>query len=331
MDLTDIFRKELRKYYEKLVGKYVGLEDTFRKELREDYENLANNYGLDYWGEDMYFFVLANKLLSEDADHRKMYTPPWPGIKIHSPLSEKMYEVLKSDEFKEMLKNREIDGIKVYLDSDDKVKHKEVTIYVSPDSMPNLGNLLTILKNKGISIQPSLSSYYHQGSEIVSLNRMPIASDAGIFARYSTDFTGKMNIDKYIIDKYRSKIDDDVWRVAADKSYPYIVAVPKSWLSNNQYKLDDILRDPSSIYTFITLKEIPENPKEPNRKIIVPNLNIILSYYNNNNKELEAYSVLDANKVKLSIEDTRISDHPKERLENFLQYGTANPQQNNIF
>jgi len=330
MGLTDIFRKELRKYYEKLVGKYVGLEDTFRKELREDYENLANNYGLDYWKKDSYFLVLANKRLSEDADHRKMYTPPWPGIKIHSPLSEKMYEVLKSNEFKEMLKNREIDGIKVYLYSDDKVKHKEVTIYVSLYSMPNLGNLLTILKNKGISIQPSLSSYYHQGSEIVFLNRMPIAQDAEIFARYSTDFTGKMNIDKDIIDKYRSKIDDDVWRVAADKSYPYIIAVPKSWLSNNQNNLDDILlRDPSSIYTFITLKEIPENPKEPNRKIIVPNLNIILSSYNN--KELEAYSVLDANKVELSIEDTRISDHPKERLENFLQYGTADLQQNNIF
>lgn len=318
MGLTDIFRK--------LVGKYVGLEDTFRKELKKDYKNLANNYGLDYWEGSGYFFVLANKRLSEDADHRKMYTPPWPGIKIHSPLSEKMYEVLKSDGFKEMLKNREIDGIKVYLDSDAKVKHKEVTIYVSLYSMQNLGNLLTILKNKGISIQPSLSSYYHQGSEIVFLNRMPIAPDAGIFARYSTDFTGKMNIDKYIIDNYRSKIDDDVLRVAADKSYPYIVAVPKSWLSNNQYKLDDILRDPSSIYTFITLKKI----EEPNREIIVPNLNIILSY-NNNNKELEAYSVLDANKVELSIEDTRISDHPKERLKNFLQYGTADLQQNNIF
>jgi hypothetical protein len=313
MGLEDIFGKELRKYYENLDDKYVSLGDTFRKELREDYENLANNHGLDYWEGGGYFLFLANKLLSEDADHRKMYTPPWPGIKIHSPLSVEMYNVLKSNEFKEMLKNREIDGIKVYLYSDDKVKHKEVTIYVSPDSMPNLGNLLTILKNKGISIQPALFYYYDQGSEIVFLNRMPIA--AGIFARYSMDFTGKMNIDKYIIDKYRSKIDDDVWRVAADELSPYIVAVSRSWLSKNEGILDYLLRDPSVIYTFITLKRI-------NRETIAPNPNIILSY-DWNNKQLEAYSVLDANKVELSIEDTKISDHPKERLEKFLNNGTA--------
>jgi len=327
MGLEDIFGKELRKYYEELDNKYVSLGYPFRKELREDYKNLANSHGLDYWKGDDYFFVSANKRLSEDADHRKKYTPPWPGIKIHSPLSVEMYNVLKSDEFKEILKNREIDGIKVYLYSDDKVKHKDVTIYVSPYSMPNLGNLLTILgsilKDNGIKIQPALSYYYDQDSEIVFLNRMPIAPEAGIFARYSTDFTGKMNIDKYIINNYRSKIDDDVWRVAADKLSPYIVAVSRSWLSKNEGILDYLLRNPSVIYTFITLKRI-------NRETIAPDPNIILSY-DWNNKQLEAYSVLDANRVELSIEDTRISDHPKERLENFLQYGTADLQQNNIF
>jgi hypothetical protein len=323
MGLEDIFGKELRKYYEKLDDKYVSLGDTFRKELRKDYENLANNYGLDYWEGSGYFFVSANKRLSEDADHRKINTPPWPGIKIHSPLSVEMYNVLKSDDFKEMLENREIDGIKVYLYRDDETKHKDVTIYVSPDSMPNLRNLLDregILKKNGIDIQPALSYYYDQGSKIVFLNRMPIAPDAGIFARYSTDFTGKMNIDDDIIDKYRNKIDDDVWRVAADKLYPYIVAVSRSWLSKNEGILDYLLRNPSVIYTFITLKRI-------NRETIAPDPNIILSY-DWNNKKLKAYSVLNANtdEYNLSSEDLRISDHPKERLENFLQYGTADPQ-----
>ena len=360
----------------------MGLEDIFGKEIKgarqlgEYYWNLANRYGLDYTSGGGYFSVLANKRLSEDSDDRKMDTPPWPGIKIHSPLSVEMYNVLESGNFIQMLKNGEIDGIKVYLYGDDKVKHKDVTIYISLDSMPNLGKLLdilgSILKNDGISIQPVVPSYYHQGYEMVFLNKMSIAPDAGIFARYSTDFTGKMNISDiknirdsmmsnidtkdinnyinqdimigdYITDKYRSKIDDQVWRAAADISSPYIVAVSRSWLLKNQNNLDEILRnsyaslkdfyyklwkntDPKellryspTIYTFITLKRI-------NRETIVPNPNIIISY-DDYNKQLEAYSVLDASidRYYLSSEDIGISDHPKERMEKFLKNGTAYP------
>jgi len=267
---------------------YMSLEDIFGKEIKEIegarqlgeyYWNLANMYGLDYTSGGGYFLVLANKRLSEDADDQKMDTPPWPGIKIHSPLSVEMYNVLKSDDFIQMLENREIDGIKVYLYSDDDVKHKEVTIYVSLDSMPNLRKLLDIIKKNGIDIQPGLSYYYNQGYRMVFLNRIPIAPHAGIFVRYSTDFTGKMNIsdiknikdrmmsnidtrdiknyinqvimiDDYITDKYRSKIDDQVWRAAADISTPRILAVPKSWLLRNQNNLDEILR-----YSSASLKD----------------------------------------------------------------------------
>jgi hypothetical protein len=331
MGLEDIFRKILKEAHkEDISGKEKEIEGA--RQLEDDYRDLANNHGLDYWEGSGYFLVLANKRLSEDADHRKKNTPPWPGIKIHSPLSAEMYKVLKSDEFKEMLENGEIDGIKVYLYSDDNVKHKEVTIYISPYSMPNLGKFLdileSILKNDGIHIQPALSSYYDQGYEMVLLNRMPIAPDAGIFARYSTDFTGKMNIDDYIMDMYRSKIDDHVWRVAADnESNPQIVAVSRSWLLNNQDNLDEILRDSSTIYTLITLKPI-------SRETIAPDLNIILSY-DKHNKQIEAYDVLNARIVKYDLSNwddlEKISDHPKERLEKFLKNGTANPQQNNIF
>jgi hypothetical protein len=375
MGLEDIFGKELRKYYEELDNKYVSLGYTFRKELREDYENLANSHGLDYWEGDDYFFVSANKRLSEDADHRKKYTPPWPGIKIHSPLSAEMYNVLRSYDFIQMLKNGEIDGFKVYIYGDDDpfLKPKEVTIYISVDSMPNLRKLLNILEKNGIFIQPALSSYYHQGYKMVFLNKMVIAPYAGIFARYSTDFTDKMNvdaiknirdsmmanidtkdinnyleqvrrIDEDITAKYRSKIDDKVWRAAADISSPQIVVVPRSWLLNNQYNLDEILRnsyaslkdfhyklwknaDPKellryspTIYTFITLKEIEGT--------IVPNPNIIISYDKNNNL-LEAYDVLNAKIVKYDLSNEedliKVSDHPQERLYKFLKNGTAYP------
>ena len=353
----------------------MGLEDIFGKELKEArqlgeyYWDLADKYGLDYIPGVGNFIILSNKRLSEDSDHRKSDTPPRPGIKIHSPLSVEMYNILNSDEFKEMLKNREIDGIKVYLYDDPSTKHKEVTIYISPYSMPNLGKLLNILKNERISIQPVIPSYH----DIIYLNRIYIVPNEGIFVRYSTDLTGKMNIDDiknikdrmisnidkkdiknyinqaimiddHITDKYRSKIDDQMWRNAADKLRPNIVAVSKSWLLNNQYNLDEILgnsytslkdfyyklwknADPKellgyspTIYTFITLKEIGGT--------IVPNPNIIISY-DNYNKQLEAYSILDAVIVRYDLSNRedreRISDHPKDRLYKFLKNGTAYP------
>jgi len=142
----------------------MGLEDIFGKEiegarqLEEYYRNLADKYGLIYMGGgDGSFLVLANKRLSEGANHRKEDT--LPGIKMHSPPSEKMYNVLSSYDFIQMLKNGEIDGIKVYLYDDPSSKHKNATIYISPYSMPNLGKLLNILENNGISIQPVIHSY----------------------------------------------------------------------------------------------------------------------------------------------------------------------------
>jgi hypothetical protein len=340
--------------------------------------NLAGKYGLDYLGGGGNFSVLANKRLSEDADHRKKDTPPWPGIKIHSPLSVEMHNVLRSHDFIQMLKNGEIDGFKVYQYGDDDpfLKPKEVTIYISLGSMPNLRKLLNILEKNGIFIQPALSSYYHQGYKMVFLNKMSIAPYAGVFARYSTDFTDKMNvdaiknirdsmmanidtkdinnyinqairIDEDIRDKYWSKIDDKVWRAAADISSPRIVVVPRSWLLNNQYNLDEILRnsyaslkdfhykiwknaDPKellryspTIYTFIILKEISRG----SRRTIIPNPHIIISSNGYNN--LEVYNVLDAriDSYDLSNEEDleRISNHPEERLEEFLRYGTVYP------
>lgn len=355
----------------------MGLEDIFGKELKEarqlekDYWDLANKYGLDYVLGGDHFIIISNERLSEDADHRKKDTLPWPGIKIHSPLSIEMYNVLRSYDFIQMLKNREIDGIKVYLYDDPSTKHKEVTIYISLVSMPNLRKFLNILEDKGISIQPAMSSYYHQGYKMLLLNRIPIDPHTGVFVRYSTDFTGKMNIDdiknikdrmisnidtrdiknytnqvimidRYITDKYRSKIADRMWRTAADISTPRIVAVPRDWLLNNQYNLDEILRysseslkdfyykllkneDPKElrryspiIYTFIKLGEIDGT--------IVAYPNIIISY-DWADKKLEAYDIFRAKIVEYDLSNKedleRISNHPEDELKEFLRYGTV--------
>jgi len=353
----------------------MGLEDIFGKELKEarqlekDYWDLADKYDLDRILGGDHFIILSNKRLSEDADHQKNDTSPWPGIKIHSPLSVEMYNVLKSNEFKEMLKKGEIDGIKVYLYDDPSTKHKEVTIYISLVSMPNLRKLLNILEDKGISIQPAMSSYYHQGYKMVLLNRIPIDPRTGVFVRYSTDFTGKMNIDdiknikdrmisnvdtrdiknyfnqaimidNYITDKYRSKIDDQVWRTAADILTPRIVAVPRGWLLNNQYNLDEILGYSSTslkdfyhkllknkdlkelssptIYTFIKLGGIDGT--------IVAYPNIIISY-DWRDKKLEAYDIFRAKIVEYDLSNKedleRISNHPEDELKAFLRYGTV--------
>jgi hypothetical protein len=305
----------------------MGLGDIFGKEikgarqLREYYRGLADKYDLDYIPGADHFLVLANKRLSEDADPRKWDTPPWSGIKTHSPLSVEMYNVLRSNDFIQMLKNGEIDGFKVYLYEDDSTRHKEVTIYISPYSMPNLRKLLNILEKNGISIQPVLTSYY----DGVLLNRMYIAPNEEIFVRFSTDFTGKMNVNQdYIIDKYMGKIDDQTWRDAADILRPYIVAVSRSWLLYNQHNLDGILRNSSSIYTFITLKEISRG----SGRTIVPNPHIIIRYEGSNN-QLIAYDVLGARIVRFDLSNEedreRISDHPKERVGRFLKYGTAYP------
>jgi len=349
----------------------MGLEDILR--LEEDYRDLADKYDLIYMGGgDGSFFVSANKRLLEDANPRKIDTLPWPGIKIHSSLSEKMKNLLISNDFIQMLRNEEIDGVKVFHDDNPLSKHKEVTIYVSLYSMPNLRKLLNILEKNGIFIQPALSSYYHQGYKMVLLNKMSIAPYDGIFVRYSTDFTDKMNIsdiknirdsmmsnidirdinqvimiDDYITDMYRSKIDDKVWRAAADISSPRIVAVPRSWLLNKQYNLDEILRnsyaslgdfyrkllknaDPKellryspTIYTFIKLGDIKLGESGDGTIVAYPC--IILSYDKNNNL-LEGYDIFKAKRVIYDLSNkediTAISRDPEGELYEFLKYGT---------
>jgi len=350
----------------------MELEDILGKELKgarqleEDYRDLADKYGFDYIPTRDYLLVLANKDLSEDADHRKWDTPPWPGIKIHSPLSVEMYNVLRSNDFIQMLKNRKIDGIKVFHYDNPFSKHKEVTIYMSPSSLPYYRELINIFEKNGIHINPQLDTYSDGKYEI---SRMYISREKGVFIRYSPDFTGKMYIndiknirdnmmsnidtkdnytdqvimiDKYIKDKYMAKINDEVWRAAADISSPRIFATSRSWLLNNQYNLDEILRnsytslkdfyykllknaDPKellryspTIYTFITLKEIGGT--------IVPNPNIIISY-DDHNKQLEAYDVFNAKIVRYDLSNgedlIKISDHPGERLYGLLRYGTS--------
>jgi len=87
----------------------MGLEDLLhQKEIKEYtpiaeyYQDLANRYNIIPLQNYDSFAVIADEELAQAA----MSNCPSPisGIKIHSPLSVEMYNVLKSDEFKEMLK-----------------------------------------------------------------------------------------------------------------------------------------------------------------------------------------------------------------------------------
>ena len=224
---------------------------------------------------------------------------PWPGIKVHSPLSVEMYNVLRSDDFIQMLKKGEIDGIKIYEEHDP----KQVTFYISFHFISGYKKLLYFFSKYRILVEPKLH-YDNNGN--VLLNRMYIAKD--IFVRYSTDFYG--DIDK---ENVPEKIKDSTWRVAEEKKKLKIWALSKEYLLDNLYKLD--YEDPSHIYTFLTLEKY---------EIKVPIPRVILSLGHNTYGRiiLKAYLIDDGRVVyydpsnKEHIKD--IIENPKQKLHDFL-------------
>jgi hypothetical protein len=336
------------------------IEEYTPQDIAEYYRNLANIYSLVPLPSHDSFAVIADIELALAASSESPL--PISGIKIHAPFSEEIKNLLmnydpQNTNFQDMLINRKVGGIKVFLVDYPNARHKWLTIYMPVSSLPYYRELVDIFKRNGMPINPQVDTYSDGEYEIskIYIYTYPEQYEEnqqrkGVFVRYSPYFTeyacihdiGEIKnnmlmnakirdpnqpkiyiktIDDFIEEKYWNKIRDDRWRDAEDTGHTRIFAVSRSWLLENERILYYLLSAPSSIYTFITLKKI----EEPNRETIVPNPNIILSY-DDNNKQLEAYDLLNARIVKLSIEDTGISDHPKERLENFLQYGTADPQ-----
>jgi hypothetical protein len=327
----------------------MGLEDLLHqkeikkyKQIAEYYQNLANIYGLTPFPHDDSVAVIADKELARAANSKN--PPPISGIKIHAPFSEETKNLLMDYNFQNMLIKGKISGIKIFLFDFPNTRHKWLTIYMSKNSLPYYRELINIFEKNGIPINPQIDIYSDGQYEI---NRMHISPEKGIFVRYSPYFTaqasipdiGKIvndmlmniktndpnkakiyikNIDDFIERKYWNKISDDRWRDAEDRRYHRIFVVSRSWLLKNEEILDYLLHNPSGIYTFIRLKEI-------GRGTIVPDPNIIIEY-DDYNKLLEAYDVLDAKIVKYDLSNiddiSRISNHPKERLYEFLKYGT---------
>jgi len=311
-------------------------------QIAEYYRNLAIMHGLAPFPQGDSFAVIADKELARAATSRN--PSPISGIKMHALFSKEIKKLLMNYDFQDMLKKREISGIKIFLYDFPDIRHKWLTIYMSTNSLPYYRELINIFKKNGIPINPQVDTY---SDGIYVINRIYISPEKGIFVRYSPYFTaqasipdiGKIvndmliniktndpnkaiiyikNIDDFIERKYWNKIGDNRWRDAEDRGYPRIFAVSRNYLLENEKILDYLLRSPSDIYTFIRLKEIDGGT-------IVPDPNIIIEY-DDHNKILEAYDLLDAKIVKYdlsNIEDiSRISNHPKERLYEFLKYGT---------
>jgi hypothetical protein len=336
----------------------MGLEDllhSHQKEIKEYtsqdiaeyYQNLANRYGLISFPSNDSFAVIADEELALAASSESPL--PRSGIKIHAPFSEEIKNLLMDYDFQNMLINRKVGGIKIFLVDYPKARHKWLTIYMPTSFLPHYGELINIFEKNGISINPQVDKYSDGKYEI---SRIYISPEKGVFVRYSPYFTAQalipdieiilsnmlMNIktedlnqakiyiktiDDFIKETYWNKISDDRWRdaedtYAKDRGHTRIFAVSRSWLSENERILDYLLHDPSAIYTFITLKEIGGT--------IVPNPNIIISY-DDHKKLLEAYNVFDAKIVRYDLSNgedlERIGDHPEYELNAFLRYGTV--------
>jgi len=329
----------------------MGLEDLLQQkkikeytpqDIAEYYQNLANMYGLEPFPSYDSFAVIADEELAQAAESKCPY--PISGIKIHAPFSEEIKNLLMDYDFQNMLINKKMGGIKIFLFDYPDTRHKWLTIYMPASSLPYYRELINIFEKNGIPINPQIDTYSDGKYEI---NRMYISPEKRVFVRYSPYFTAQacirdigkivdnmlMNINTkdpnqakistkiigdFIERTYWNKIGDDKWRDAEDTGHTRIFAVSRSWLSENERILDYLLRDPSAIYVFITLKEISGGT-------VVPKPNIVISY-DDYNKQLEGYDVFDAKIVKYNLSNgedlERISNRPKERLHEFLKYGT---------
>jgi len=250
------------------------------------YNCLTHVHNIFYYRDNRVFIVLTTDRESPS------------GIKVHTPLSDEIYNVLMDQNFQHMIINREIDGIKIY----ERPNPKQVTFYISFHSIHGYKKLLYIFRENGIHVEPRLQFHRDKFGSYVLLNRMYIADN--IFVRYSTDFNDRI--------EGHPKIKDSTWRSAADSGHPYIYAVSRSYLLNHLYNLDYIkkyIENNSHIITFLTLTN--------HNGIIVPIPNIILSLSSNKLKTYDIYQVR-IKEFDLSTNRDLIIDNPEEILRAFL-------------
>jgi hypothetical protein len=263
-----------------------GNKNKWYYHLLSFYNCLTHVHNIFYYHDNGVFIVLTTDRESPS------------GIKVHTPLSDEIYNVLMDQNFQHMIINREIDGIKIY----ERPSPKQVTFYISFHSIHSYKKLLYIFRENGIHIEPKLQFHRDKFGSYVLLNKMYIAKD--VYVRYSTDHYDGI--------EGHPKIRDSTWKSAADSGHPYIYAVSRSYLLNHLYNLD---YESHHIITFLSLINYDG--------IIVPIPNIILSLSYN---KLITYNIFTGKIIEHDLSNEEnirrfskiITDHPEERLKAFL-------------
>ena len=261
-------------------------KDLNYSSLSRYFEEVADKYNFDYINLGTVFEV--KPIPSEQSSIIQ------PGIKVHSFLTEQMFYTLIDPKLLEILKQKKIDGIKIY----EKPSYKQVTFYIGFQQIGGYKDLINVFKANGITIQPSLYTY---GNSVL-INRMYIANR--IYIRFSPDFSGR--IDHIYADP---RMTDYIWRYAEDKGIPRIWAVSKSYLLSNLDKLNFNIN--TDIITFLTLTDFG---------IVVPIPNVILEY-DGVNKTLKVFPLNKLKVVEYNLQTISkiASDHPVQRITTFLK------------
>jgi hypothetical protein len=248
--------------------------------LSRYFEEVADKYNLD--------FINLGTVFEVDSEQSNTIQP---GIKVHSLLTERMFYTLIDPKLLAILKQKKIDGIKIY----ENPGRKQVTFYIGFQRIGGYKELINVFKANKITIRPSLYIY---GNSVL-INRMYIAND--IFVRFSPDFSGKID------DIYKDpRMTDYIWREAEDRGIPRIWAVSRSYLLSNLDKLN--FASNTDIITFLTLTSSG-----------VPIPNVVLAY-DRVSKTLKVFPLDKLRVVEYNLQTISkiASDHPVQRLTTFL-------------
>jgi len=271
----------------------MGIFDIFGRGNKINYyDHLLNLYH--------HFSHIHNFYYHQESESFQVLTRISPsGIEVNTPLSDKIYNVLIDQHFQNMMINREINAIEIYKSH----SPEQVTFYISFYSIRGYKKLLHIFRTHGIHVEPKLQVHRDTSGSYVLLNKMYIAKD--IYVRYSTDF--------YDRKEDHPKIDDSMWRSAADSGHPQIWAVSRSYLLNHLYNLN--YEDDSHIITFLSLMNYD------GVLVPIPNIILFLSYnklitYDIDKSKIIRYDL--STEVNIRILSRIVIDNPEQRLRDFL-------------
>jgi hypothetical protein len=261
--------------------------------IKNYYKNISHNFGNNLiYTERKNGFQVTNGHIES----------PYPGIKIHTMLNDKLYNVLLDKDFINSISHGWIFGFKLYnfgyIQS-----YKQLTIYIGFKEIYGYYNILKIFRKHGIKIDPKFNGKENQ---YILLNRLYISDN--IFVRYSTDIYDKLKGDWRII--------DTTWRFAEDKNNPLIFALSREFLIKNFYSIINDLNNKNKIYTVIKLYR--------SGNIVFPAPEIIINF-DWNKLELITYDIVRSSYSTIKINNQKdlqyISNDIFNRIKKFLSEG----------